>query len=344
MNRFLSIISVLAIGFVLLAQSPAEERRRREAVRDVAVRAESGDAEALYQLSRLHERGYDSIPRDSVRAITLLRRAAEGGYAPAANMLGYKLIKGEGMAQDPKEGLEWVERAAEAGDPKALSNIGYLLLNGEGIEKDESKAAFWLEKASDKGNSTARSMLGDLYRDGRGVERDSVKADSLYRAAFENGLTDAGYKLYDLVVSSQDSLPARDRLREGLYYFNLTAPSVGLNYFRELADSLQIGEYGLTPELRARAKALLGDAYSRGRGIAYDYDLSTRYYLDAAREGDPSAAFVIGEMLEIFPDALEGLLTPVELPDSESPAYWFERASAAGINDASAAMRRLHTP
>ncbi len=341
-REFAIILSVLLFAGAILAQSPAEIQRRRDAVRDVSARAAAGDPEALYQLSRLHETGYDSIARDSLRSITLLRQSAEAGYVPAANMLGYKLIEGDGIARDPREGIKWIERAAEADDPKALNNIGYLYLNGEGVGKDEAKAAYWLTKASEKGNSTARSMLGDLYRDGIGVEKDSARAEKLYKEAFEAGLTDAAYKLDDLLSQRPDTLSAAARLSEGLYYFNRTAPSVGLRYFRELADSLNIGEFGLTPELRAQAKALLGDAYSRGRGVGYDYDLSTRNYLDAARESDPSAAFVVGEMLEIFPDALSPFVRPEDPEDFQSASYWLEQARAAGIFDASAAMRRLH--
>lgn len=346
MRRLLYILPLMMLissGIVLIAQSPAEELRRREAVRDVAVRAEKGDAEALYQLSTLHERGYDSIPRDSLRAISLLRQSAEAGYPPAANMLGYKLMRGDGVKTDVTEGLKWIECAAEAGDGKALSNIGYLYLHGEGVERDEEKAAYWLERAADAGIASAQSMLGDMYRDGSGVAQDSVKAESLYRLAFDNGLTDAAYKLYDLTKSTVDSLPAPARLREGLYYFDRSAPSVGVGIFHEIAEGDLSGNAGLTPELKARAKALLGDAYSRGRGVAYDYERSTRYYLEAAKEGNHPAEFIIGEMLEIFPDGLNEILSPSDPEEYASAYYWLEQAAAADIRDASTAIRRLHS-
>ncbi|MDE6273091.1 MAG: sel1 repeat family protein [Muribaculaceae bacterium] len=340
--RILNVILILWMAVWALAQSPAELQRRREAVRRVAERAEDGDPEALYQLSSLHEMGYDSIPRDSVRSLQLLTLAAEAGYAPAANLLGFKLIRGEGIEKDARKGMQWIEKAAEADDPKALSNIGYLLLHGDDIEHDESKAAYWLTRAADKGITSAQSMLGDLYRDGKGVDRDSLKASSLYRLAFDNGLTDAAYKLYDMTYSQTDTLNAAAKIREGLYYFNRTAPSVGLKFFREVADSLELGQCGLTPELRAQAKALIGDAYSRGRGVEYDYGKTISYYLDAARLGNPSAAFVIGEMLEIFPDALSDYLLPDDPEEYASAAFWLEEASKADIRDASEAMRRLH--
>lgn len=342
MRRLLLILAGLSVFAGLLSQSPAELQRRHAAVKAVAERAAHGDSEALYQLSTLHERGYDTIPRDTLRAIALLRQSAEGGYAPAQNILGYKLIRGEGMIANAEEGMEWIEKAAEAGDPKALSNIGYLLLHGEGVPRDEVKAACWLEKAAEEGINSARSMLGDLYRDGAGVAQDSIKAESLYRLAFDNGLTDAAYKLYDITKSEVDSMPAAGQIREGLYYFNRTAPSIGVRIFRQLADSVPTGDHGLTPRLKAMAKALMGDAYSRGRGIEYDYNLSMEYYLEAARQGNPSAEFIIGEILEIFPDALNEFLRPDDPIGFSSAAYWFDQASAAGVRDAAEANRRLH--
>ena len=348
-HLLLTLIAALA-AVVVTAQSPAELQRRRQALREVSVRADSGDAEAIYQLALLHERGYDSIPRDSATALRLLRQAADAGYAPAENLLGFKLIRGDdGMPADPAEGLRRIEHAAALGDSKALSNIGFLLLYGGGIEHDAAKAAYWLQRASDQGIISATSMLGDLYRDGNGVDRDSLKARSLYRLAFDNGLADAGYKLYDLSRAQYDTLATPAMLSEGLYYFNRSLPSVGVNFFRPLADSVPIGEKGMTPELRAHAKALMGDAFSRGRGVDYDYDLSTRYYLEAALEGNPSAQFIIGELLEIFPDAVTPHLPAAGVAPSDSSAltsarYWLDRAAADGINDAATAIRRLHNP
>lgn len=344
MRRFFPILLTLTLiaGMAaLFAQSPAELRRRREAVREVAMRAENGEADALYHLSTLYERGYDSIPQDTILAMDLLRRSAEQGYPPAANLLGYRLIAGELTEKNPDEGFVWIEKAAEEGDPKALNNIGYLLLYGDSLQRNPEKAAYWLQRAADGGNVSAISMLGDLYRDGHGVARDSIRAESLYRLAFDKGLADAGYKLAAINAEITDSLPAPALLCEGLYYFNRTAPSIGVRYFRELADSLKIGERNMTPDIRAAAKALLGDALSRGYGSGYDYELSNRYFFESAQEGNPSAAFVISELLEILPDALSSLLQPSDSPDLSSADYWREVAAQKGVNNAADAMRRL---
>lgn len=296
-------------------------------------KAEGGDAEALYTLATLYDRGFDSIPVDSTRSTALYRQAAEKGNTAAMNYLGYRLISGEysALGRDVDEGLAWLEKAAMTGDAKAASNIGWMLTDGKYVERDFEKAAFWLDKASEEGLPVAMSQLGDLYREGKGVTQDVQKADSLYRQAFERGLADAGYKLADLRAERYDSIPAEELVNEGRYYYLRSAPSVGVKLFYMAAD-----------EGSPEAMALLGDAYTRSLGVPYDYDLSLLYYAKAALAGNPSAQFVIGELLEIFPDALEALAgAELESPLSDDPLYWFEKASLQGVENAEDASEML---
>ena len=89
---------------------------------------------------------------------------------------------------------------------------------------------------------------------------------------------------------------------------------------------------------------MLGDAYTRGLGVAYSHEKSLEYYLAAAIEGDPSAAFVISELLEIFPDALNDYLPEDATTESTNPSYWREKAETGGVNSAEEAHQRLFTP
>lgn len=258
-----------------------------------------------------------------------LREKAEEGDTEAMNFLGYLLVSGdEGVEQDLAEGLRWIRKAADAGDVKAASNLGWLFLEGELVEKDSVEGAKWIAKAAEAGLPVAQSILGDLYLQGRGVARDTLAADSLYRNAFEHGLADAGYKLYALNAERYAFLAPEEKVTEGKYYYLRGAPSEGVKLFYLAAE-----------EGSADAMALLGDAYSRAIGAPYDYELSKKYYVEAALAGNPSAQFVIGELLEIFPDALNG---NEEWSDvSNDPFLWYERAAEQGVTDADTAMRLL---
>lgn len=340
MKRYGVITLTALAGLAGLAVAPIlAHTDPREVIREVAERADKGDAPALYQLALLHEQGYDSIPQDTVRAMHLLRLSAEGGDLKAQNYLGYKLLQ-----RGDATGLNWLEKAAIAGDAKAQGNIGYLLLNSDLVEHDPQKAAYWLERAATGGVATASSMLGDLYRDGNGVAQDSLQAEAHYEAAIDAGLTDAAYKLVDLRGKEWENLPDSIRYSKALYLYTHRTPELALPIFRSIAGIDEQNPQRQSTALMAKSLAMLGDAYTRGLGVVYSHEKSLEYYLAAAIEGDPSAAFVISELLEIFPDALNDYLPEDATPESTSPSYWREKAEAGGINSAEEAHQRLFTP
>lgn len=325
------LLAFTAFFFIFLMLRASGESPRGP-LEEIVEKASEGDGAALYILATLHDRGFDTIPVDSVRSTELYRLAAEKGNVEAMNYLGFRLLSGEvsAIGRDADEGFQWLERAADAGDLKAASNIGWLFMEGKYLTRDYAEAAYWFDKAARGGLPIARSLLGDLYRDGLGMAPDSLKADSLYREAFESGLADAGYKLADLRKNHYSGLSSRALTQEGLYYYLRSAPSEGVKLFYE---AMEKGD--------AKAMALLGDAYSRAIGVPYDHDLSMKYFLEAALAGDPSAEFVIGELLDIFPDALDSLEEAgLEIP-SLSPTYWYEKAAESGVSDAEEATRRL---
>ena len=331
--RSLFLLPILSIGAAVLlsvsAQSSSSPVRTAEGVLERA----RAYADSLYIESLKYDHGFDSIARDSVRAAQLLRESAEAGSLKAQNLLGYNLIQ-EGDA----DGLKWIEAAAMAGDPKAQGNLGYLLLNSPLVKNEPEKAAYWLERASAGGVATATSMLGDLFRDGRGVARDSLQAEALYTAALDAGLSDAGYKLADMMERKWATLPDSVQYEKGIYLYTHRVPDAALPIFRRLSDEAEEGV------IRGKSLAILGDAYTRAMGVAYNHKQSLGYYLLAAIEGDPSAAFVIGELLEIFPDGLEDLPGHRILPPEAFVAdYWYDKASSGGVNSAEEATRRLFT-
>lgn len=316
-------------------------------LRELSLRADSGDAEALYRMSAIYERGFDTIPRDSIRAVSLLRESAEKGWLPAQNYLGYTLIKN----RRGEEGIHWLEQAAMSGDPKAQNNLGFLLLENDdnslakeaGIATDNEKAAFWLERAAQAGSATASSMLGDLYRYGKGVTQDSVMAAAHYYAAIDAGLADAAYKLEHMEHERWRRLDPQQQLEIALYLYTHRAPELAVPIFKRIADESEETGADVNPEtltaIRGDALALLGDAYTRGLGVGYDYDKSLDCYYRAALLGNAPAQFFISELLEIFPDILEPF---TDLPISAQELR--ESAASAGINDAAEANRRLLSP
>lgn len=313
--------------------------KERVALRELSLRAAEGDAKAIYNLATLHDTGFDSIPIDSAASTALYRLSAEKGYAPAMNYLGFRYFNGDYVRQDVDSALYWLAKAAGAGDAKAASNLGYLLSHDAEVTRDYPQAIYWLTKAADSQLPVAQSLLADLLRQGLGAPKDTARAEMLYTAAIEHGLQDAELKLLSMKGREWEKLSPDSAVTLGRHYYSRRAPFIGVTLFENAAA------YD-NPD----ALALLGDAYSRAVGVEYDHDKSLAYFLKAALLGQPSAQFVIGELLDIFPDALSDSIPttvitefyPDSLPSSLYTAqYWYDKASAAGISNAGTAADSL---
>lgn len=352
--------TVLILLGVMVATMFAATPEGRRAFRQFEQRAENGDAEAQYRLATVLETGWDSVPADSVRALSLMQRSARNGFPPAMNYLGYLYGKGykvgnrELIPIDRDSSLMWLRRSADAGDPRAVSNLAYLLLNdtvsrlrpAERFQAD-SIAYVYLQKGASAQIPTAFSMLGDMYRDGRWVKRDTLKAAANYEAALERGLGDAEARLIALMGHRWQQLSLDSAFNLGLRYYTGYAPGAGvllLERAAEIPDTIGIG---------ARAMALLGDAYSRGVGVKYSHDKSLEYFARAALAGNPSAMYILAETLEVFPDALQDLPSDLQncraaSPDREAaisrlsdPARLRQQAERSGIRTSTDAHRAL---
>lgn len=284
-------------------------------------------APQLLARARAAELGSDSVAPDPDEARRLYLEAADSGSVEAMSYAGF-LLYGDG---ERERGVELMQRAAEAGEPRAANNLGYLAAwPSDGSEPDYARAQRWLGLAAAAGLATAQAQLADLIAAGLGSAPDTARAEALYAEAARRGVQDAQFKMIALKENDWKRLEPDSALRLGLRYYTQRAPAAGVVLFAVAAlDSVP------------RALALLGDAYSRAQGVGYDHDKSLSLFVEAAVLGDPSAQFVIAELLDIFPDALDGRGLPVDCLDAR---WWYDRAAEAGVNDAAGAQRRLLQP
>ena len=319
-----------------VAMTPEARRSFEEFER----KAEAGDPQALYRLSAILEKGYDSIAPDTVRSLSLLRRSANLGYAPAQNYLGFLFQKGLMVRQNPDSAAHYIRMAADAGDATAAHNLAYMILMGETEREDpptvetpdlapdaKAEAMAYLQKAVDAGLPQSQTLLADIYA----AQGDTVPAIDLYEKAIAHGFHDAELRLLNLMgpiwIATLDDEAA---LREGIRYWNLGAPTIAVELLHLVGPE--------SPQT-AQTYALLGHAYSRGQGAPYDHRRANEYFARAALLGNPSAQFIFAETLGIFPDALAELLP--DLPDSMTPDSLLESARRAGISTAEQATQAL---
>lgn len=335
----LTAAAAFLLAFTLWGQ---EDPARRAALRGLVERAESGDAKALYDLAVLHDTGYDSIPVDSVRSTVLYRLSAQKGYGPAQNYLGFRYFNGESVRQDVDSALYWLAKAAGNGDIKAANNLGFLLANSEYVTKDYPQALMWLGRAADAGLPSAKANLADMLRQGLGTAPDTIRATQLYTEAIAEGLHDAELKLLSMMGPKWETLPSDSAFTLGKFYYLRGAPVIGVTLFENAAK-----------DGNAQAETLLGDAYSRGIGVEYSHSQSLEHFLRGAILGDATARFVIGELLDLFPDALNDA-APIEMlenaygspvpEDVFTAAYWYEQAAEEGVKTAEDAYDRILIP
>lgn len=125
----------VALVVVLAAMGPARADIREgfDALNrgdyDTALRvfgelADQGDADAMFELGRMHSEGLGVTP-DEESAAALFLRAARLGHTDAQVAIGYAYDFALGVAHDPAQAEEWYARAVEGGSLTALNNLAY---------------------------------------------------------------------------------------------------------------------------------------------------------------------------------------------------------------------------
>jgi TPR repeat protein len=111
-------------------------------------RAESGDADAQFEMGVLHQYGR-GVRQDFAEALSLYRKAAAQGHNQAQSNLGILYASGQGVHKDYSEAIKWFTMAAEQGDAFAQNNLGRLYSMGEGVAQDYVAAYMWLDLAAE---------------------------------------------------------------------------------------------------------------------------------------------------------------------------------------------------
>lgn len=149
--------------------------------------AQSGDLTAQYELA---------LQRISsgraAEGVTMLRRAADRGFAMAQYRLAKLYERGEGVPADLTIARQWTERSAAAGNRRAMHDLGVYFARGEGAPLDEAAAFRWFRQAAELGVADSQYNLGVLYQQGRGVNASASEALFWFLVAARQGDQDAG--------------------------------------------------------------------------------------------------------------------------------------------------------
>jgi TPR repeat protein len=108
--------------------------------------------------------------------LSLLRSAAEAGFAPAQYRLAKIYEHGEGAPRNLQTAREWTERAARAGHCRAMHDVGVYYARGEAVTRNDATAFGWFLQAAELGVVDSQYNLGLLYQHGHGVEANAEHA------------------------------------------------------------------------------------------------------------------------------------------------------------------------
>lgn len=119
--------------------------------------------------------------------LAVLEKAAQRGDAKAQYRIGMMYLKGDGVDENSRVGVDWLESAAKLGDKNAAAELGWCYLKGIGVPRANGTRAFeWFSMAVGEGRAwkTSRNLkalkgLSVCYDEGIGVEMDKRFAHEL---------------------------------------------------------------------------------------------------------------------------------------------------------------------
>ncbi len=324
-----------------------------------SVAVENGStSESPEELYRQAKKLLDSEEKsDWEKAIPLLTKAAEQGYAKAQHELGDCYYDGKGVAQDFLQALQWCRKAAEQGNAEAQCSLGACYYWGYGVAQDYQQAAQWFRKAAEQGHTDAQCSLGLCYYGGNGVTQDYRQAEQWFRKAAEQGHANAQYSLGGCYYVTQDYRQAEQWFRKAAEQGHANAQAMlGKCYYggngvaqdyqqavqrssdsleelyrhaKKLLDSEEKSDKEKAIPLLtkaaeqgyAKAQHELGDCYYDGKGVTQDYRQAEQWYRKAAEQGDANAQWMLGNCYH----AGNGVTQ-----DYQQAVQWYRKAADQG--------------
>lgn len=273
---------------------------------ELKKRAESGDAEAQYELASAYhtDRVHDGKDGDK-EAVFWYGKAAAQGHTEAEYYFAHCIRCGVGVRFSNAEGsLPYYLSAAKKGHQEAMKELFELYSGGLSCEKwDYDKAYYWIKTAAELGDAEAEYELGKLYTEGftlPSVKKYKFRTDPaegvkwLKKSAAQNYLF-AAKAVGDCYAKGlgveKDERKALEWYEKGgerdgealrviaeRYFSGDGVPQSyekAFGYFTRAADNFDVA-----------ARKRVGDCYFYGYGVEKDLDKALENYILAAKNDD----------------------------------------------------------
>lgn len=257
--------------------------------------------------------------RGEAEAERWLRKAAEGGYAPAVADWygGYFIYQEKRGEKEAEKALQLLEKAAiEQEDARAALFLGLSYLYGRDGKKDRQAGIDWVYKAATSGYAGAMTLMGELCaRDAfkeEGEEPDYENAVYWYRRAATSGDALANVKVGDAYRLGKG---VEMNAKKAFFWYGRAVEADVAEGMRKLAWALYYGE-GVEKNLEEAELAFraaveagdgeaardLGDLYALGDGFPKDDKKATAWFRKGAELGDAESIARLATRLDLGVD------------------------------------------
>lgn len=180
---------------VEMAMKEYSQENYREAVKWLEIAVAYGNSNAELLLGTCYETG-TGVTEDFYKAKEYYERAALHGDIKGFQYIGNMYGEENSPHRSLPEAYNWYLKAASLDDPISQRIVAYMLLTGEGVKEDPTQGLLWLERACDNGEYLAICMAGIIYFEGsENFPKDYTKAFKyLSKAAEAEDLSESPYK------------------------------------------------------------------------------------------------------------------------------------------------------
>ncbi len=215
-------------------------------IAETYVFSEKDDAEALYNLGKVYERGIGTDPCMDT-AIKFYSLAAKKAYAPALYKMAKIFNKNKKLLSEfsEKNMIEWLSQAAKQGYRKAAFKMGERYENGQGVTRSIPDAIQMYSVAEAKGKGKAAFRIAQFYDKGEGVKQSGEKALEWYQKAAQRGHAYATLRVAEMYDIGGNGVSQSDE--EALQWYK-KAGSLGISHARDRVCKMQAEGRGVVQD------------------------------------------------------------------------------------------------
>ena len=154
-----SVVSAQAEQLFQLGSRYAAQHRDPEAAAEFLKCADMGHPRCESAIGLMYDQGR-GVPKDMVKAVYYVTRAAAGGNRGAQYQIGVWFEDGDIFTRDAASAWSWYMKSAQQGMPQAERRVGLAYEIGDLVEHNRDQAIAWLMKAAAQGDG----ISGEIAR------------------------------------------------------------------------------------------------------------------------------------------------------------------------------------